>query len=362
LINKWGTLFLIVMTLPIMGHVVILPLMLDVAGRDGWISIFLAVPFGLLFAFAVYRLRLKHPAPDFMAAFGAHAGKPAVILLRLLLAAYLFFLSAFTLAALADMIHIAYLPATPIWILIAWFMLCCLYAACKGVRAISLTAGVLALVALFTGHSVTAMATPKKELTNLLPVFEFGYSPSLWGILVLCSIWIELLFLLLIPIDMKEKRLFLFWAAGVLLNALMMLSTLTGALMIFGMGQADQFMFPALQTVRIISLGFIDRFDIYAMLLMSLGSYIRISLFLRLGCQLVAPAKVLDRRLGKLLILAVGVGVTLAAVFMAQNHLRMVHMVAFYALLVCLYPLPFVLLMFPNRKRKQGAKAVMAGP
>ncbi|XIH35886.1 hypothetical protein C1N70_26680 (plasmid) [Cytobacillus firmus] len=56
-----GNTFLLVMTLPIMGHVVILPLMLDVAGRDAWISIFLSLPVAFTLAISIYRLRLKYP-------------------------------------------------------------------------------------------------------------------------------------------------------------------------------------------------------------------------------------------------------------------------------------------------------------
>src|SRR5690625_4083764 len=39
MVNKWETFFLMIMTVPIMGHVVILPLMFDISGRDGWISV-----------------------------------------------------------------------------------------------------------------------------------------------------------------------------------------------------------------------------------------------------------------------------------------------------------------------------------
>lgn len=235
------------MTLPIMGHVTILPLLLDVAGRDGWISVFVAVPFGIAFAYAVFRLRLKFPDPNFMKAFSAQAGKWLVIPLRFLLSAYLLFLSAYSLASLADMAHIGFLPSSPNWVLIAWFMIFCFYAVLKGIRAIVLTAGILGILGMFTGHSVTAMATPDKDFANLLPVFEFGIAPTLWGALLLSSIWVELIFLLILPVvNIKEKRLFLLWTIGVMINGLTMLSTMTGVVAIFGLGQADQFWFPAL--------------------------------------------------------------------------------------------------------------------
>ena len=354
MVEKWGTFCLIVMTLPIMGHVVILPLMLDVAGRDGWISVLAAMPLGILFAYAIYRLRLKYPVPDFIAAFGRSAGKWVSLPLKALLAVYMYLLCIVSLAALIDMIHIGFLPATPIWILVAWFAVFCLYAALKGIRAIALTAGILTILSMLTGHSVTLMANPNKEAGNLLPVLEFGLSAPLWGVAVLCSIWTELLFLLLVPINnIKEKRLFLLWTIGVLLNGLMMASTLTGSVLLFGMGQADEFMYPALEEVRIISLGFIDRFDIYGMMLMSYGCYIRTSLFLRLGYNLIFPSRIHSSFWGKALLVLFGAGAAALASFLANDHFKMMEMTMAYAWLVVLYPLPFVLLMLPNRKKER---------
>lgn len=64
MLSKWETLFLLIMIIAILGHVVITPLMIDIAGRDGWISIFLSLPLALFFAFAIYRLRLNYPDED----------------------------------------------------------------------------------------------------------------------------------------------------------------------------------------------------------------------------------------------------------------------------------------------------------
>jgi len=354
MVNKWGTFFLLIITLPIMGHVVILPLMLDVAGRDGWISILLALPFGILFAGAVYRLRLMFPEPDFMAAFRRETGPWLVVPLRILLAAYLLFLSAYSLASVTDMVHIAFLPDTPLWMLVAWFMLFCFYAIIRGIRSIALVGTLLGIVSLVTGHSVTAMATPRKELSNLLPVLEFGITGPLIGTLVLCSIWVEMLFLLALPVEnFGEKRTFPLWIVGVLLNGLMMMSTLTGAVMIFGFGQADEFTYPALETVRIIHLGFIERFDIYGMMLMSFGCYIRTSLYLRLAFQQMLPAKGDSTRWGKAVLWLLAAGVSVAAYLLSEEHDTMVQTSIAYSWLVFLYPLPFALLLYAYWKQKR---------
>src|SRR5690625_4403338 len=82
------------------------------------------------------------------------------------------------------------------------------------------------------------------------------------------------------------KGMFLLWSIGILLNALMMLSTFTGVITIFGLGQAENMLYPAQEIVRIINLGFLDRFDVYGMVLNAFGTYIRCCLYFRLAYEL----------------------------------------------------------------------------
>ena len=51
-------------------------------------------------------------------------------------------------------------------------------------------------------------------------------------------------------------------------------------------------LYPATEGLRIISLGFIDRFDIYALLMMSFGCYIRTSLYARICVQLILNPRI----------------------------------------------------------------------
>lgn len=280
MLTKWETLFLLIMTIPIMGHVVILPLMLDVAGRDSWLSIFISLPAAFAFLFSIYRLRLHHPNRNTTEMLFHLLGKFFGIILLVILILYFLFLTILSFASLVDMVYIAFLPETPIVAIILFFLIFFIFAAQKGIKRIALTAGVLSFIAMVTGHTVTLMDSRKKDWTEIFPIFEYGWSPSVWGTMILISIWIELLLLLCIPLkNAREKHTFLIWTIGVLLNALMMFSTTTGTITIFGIGQADNFVYPALEIVRIISLGFIDRFDVYGLILMTFGVYIRCSLF-----------------------------------------------------------------------------------
>ncbi|PWA06281.1 hypothetical protein DCC39_17590 [Pueribacillus theae] len=353
MLTKWETLFLIIMTLPIMGHVVILPLMLDVAGRDAWISVLLSLPAALAFAYAIYRLRLNHPDITISEMLTFLLGKWFGRIVIVLFIIYFLFLTILSFSSLVDVVFIDFLPETPRMAIIIWFLIFFIYAATKGIKRIALTAGVLAFIGLITGHTVTLMDTPKKDWSELQPLLEFGWSPALWGSLILISIWIKMLLLLCVPMkDVHEKRLFLLWVIGILLNALMMNSTTTGVITIFGLGQADNFTYPAQEIVRTINLGFIDRFDIYGMILMTFGSYIRCSLYFRIAYEMSISQS--SSKWTKRILFSTFVVLTFfGTLYVSKEHFRIEGAIKVYTYMIVLFPLPFLLLFISQIKRKK---------
>ena len=353
MLTKWETLFLLIMTLPIMGHVVILPLMLDVAGKDAWISVLLSLPAAFAFAFAIYRLRLNHPKLNISEMLSLLLGKWFGRIVIVLFILYFLFLTILSFSALVDVVFIEFLPETPRIAIIIWFLIFFIYAATKGIKRIALTAGVLAFIGLITGHTVTLMDTPKKDWSELQPLLEFGWSPALWGSLILISIWIELLLLLCVPIkNIHEKRLFLLWIIGILLNALMMNSTTTGVTTIFGLGQADNFTYPAQEIVRIINLGFIDRFDIYGMILMTFGTYIRCSLYFRIAYE-ISVSQYSSKWMKRILFLIFVVLTFFGTLYLSKEHFRLMEAINIYTYMIVLFPIPFLLLFISRLKKKR---------
>lgn len=266
---------------------------------------------------------------------------------------YFLFLTIFSFALLVDFVFIGFLPDTPRVVILIWFLIFFIYAAVKGIKRIALTAGVLAVISIFAGHSITLLDTKLKEWGELLPVLEYGWEPVLWGTLLLISIWVELIFLLFIPIqNIKAKRMFLMWSIGIFLNALFMFSTFTGSIAIFGLGQADNFTYPALESVRIISLGFIDRFDIYGLLLMSIGIYLRCSFYFRIAYNITVK-KISSKWIRRILFGMITLLVSISAYLISEEHLRVVNTLNIYAYMVVLYPIPFILLGISSIKKRK---------
>lgn len=336
-----------------MGHVVILPLMLDVAGRDTLLSIVISIPVAVLFAYVIFRLRLNYPdltsTEMLFHLFGKWGGR----LVTLLFILYFLFLTILSFAALIDFVYIGFFPNTPIIALTIWFLIFFLYAAAKGFKRIALTAGVLTLIGVVTGHTITLMDSKFKDWNEMLPLLEFGWEPPLWGSLILISIWMELLLLLFIPIkNVREKRFFLMWIIGILIVALTMFSTTNGTITIFGLGQAENFTYPAQEIVRLINLGFIDRFDIYGMILMTFGVYIRCSLFFRIAYEL-SLSENYSKWTKRILFSLFAVLTFLGTLFLAKEHFRIEGAINFYARTIVLFPIPFIMFFISRIKKKR---------
>lgn len=353
MLTKWETFVLLFMSIPIMSHVVILPLLIDVAGRDAWISIFLSLPAAFIFAFAIFRLRLRYPNNNIseivVNILGKWVGKGIIFVLIL----YFSFLMIFSFSNLVDLIYIVFLPDTPRNVTLIWFWVFVIYAASKGIKRIALTACVLTLVSMVIGPFISILATIQKDWKQLMPFIEYGWSPVMWGTLLLISVWMELLLLLCVPIkDIQAKRFFLYWVVGILLNALLMFSTTTGAITIFGLSQSDNFVYPAIETIRLINFGIIDRFDVYALIVMTFGSYIRCSLYLRIAYDMCVKKS--TSTLGKRSVFIIfAIVAFIGSYFIAREHIRVEGAIIVYSYMIVLFPLPFFLLGMSRFKKRK---------
>lgn len=356
MVTKWETLFLIVLTLPIMGHVVLLPLLLDLAGRDVWLAVVISVPFAIFIASIIYKIKKQEPDLDFSEIIYKALGKRGGFFIRIVFILYFLFLFILSAAALVDLVFIGFLPDTPRLALLLWLFLFVLYAVGKGMKRIALTASILAFITALTGHTMTLMDAPKKEWSYLLPILEFGWAPVLWGILLLTSVWVELLFLLAIPLEnIKEKRLFLVWVIGILLNALMILSTSTGTIAIFGLGQTENLVYPAFSLVRIVNLGFIDRFDVYAIILMTFGVYIRCGLYFRAAYEMSLAA---DTRpwIKYSTFTGMSLFLFLGSYYLVKDYFAFEQALNLYAFSFLLIPIVVLILFLLNRKNRSQEK------
>ena len=355
MVNKWQILFLIVLTLPIMGHVVLLPLAIELAGRDSWISAIFSLPIGVLFLIAIYRLRFIYTKKTAYSSLKNILGNFLTTAITVLFFVYFLFLTSLSIATLIEMTNTAFLPETPIWVLVVSILLLSMYGSSKGIKGIAITAGLLFFTVMFTGHSITFINFPERDLHDLLPLLENGWKPVFFGTILLSNVWIELLFLLIIPIkNIQEKRLFSVLLLGLIANIIMMLSTMSGAIMTFGLGQAENFIYPALEIVKIVDLDFIDRLDVYALILMTFGCYIRGSLFLKICFgQIQNVISLGEKWQNNVIFTLLSVLIGFLAYYLSITRANLEAALSVYVHSIILYPIPFLLLLVMWVRKKK---------
>src|SRR5699024_11236976 len=119
------------------------------------------------------------------------------------------------------------------WILVSVCLILSMYGTTKGVKGIALTDCILLFIVMLTGHSITFTNFRERDIYELMPFLEHGWKPVLLGALLFSTVWIELLFLLTIPLEPPcIKYTFTLWLFSVIANVFMMLSSSTGAMMI----------------------------------------------------------------------------------------------------------------------------------
>lgn len=343
--------YLIFMNQAIMINTYTMPLIFHTAGRDGWISHLLSIPVGFLLFWGIYRLRLSF-TDNFHDYMSNTVGKIPSILLKMIFTLYFIFLASFSMAAVLDVVKVAFLPLTPLWALAIFFMVGCLLLAAKSYKIIAMVTGVLVFVASFSGIIFAIFDSAEKEIGHLLPILEYGWRPVGNGVFEISSIWIEMIFLLFIPIDMSKKKtlakvgywnIFYVGIAGALL--------ISGALMTFGLGQAKSLNYPSLEVVRFLSFGFIDRFDVYGEMLIIFGTYIHTSFFMRIGLFQIFPTP--KPVVFTIALLGMGATVTALAMYMSHTHFTYIQTLHWYSYGTYLLPLPFLILGLGFLRRKK---------
>ncbi|BCJ88490.1 hypothetical protein skT53_34750 [Effusibacillus dendaii] len=165
----------------IIDHVIVIPMLLQSAGRDSWLSILFA---GVIFAgwilwiyFIIKRMEKQHILDWLKQRTGAAIAWTIIAMVNVLL----FFTGAFTLRDTTVWTNISYLPKTPNLILVLLFGSICLYSAYSGIRTMAITNGILLPFVVIFGWFVALSNIPNKDYSLLLPVFEHGFDPVLKG-------------------------------------------------------------------------------------------------------------------------------------------------------------------------------------
>lgn len=249
------------------------------AGRDAWLSVVIAAIIG----YSMFRLILKlcslfpnHTLAGFnRLLLGKYVGGLVTVIYIL---AFLI-VSAVALVEFAVIIPTAFKPGSSIFLWDFTLLLPALYVASLGISIPARMNELLLPLGLLILLVVAVFNIPYINLKEYLPVLENGYLPPLAGAYTIGGkVGYSLLYFAIFPlIEHKDKLKTL----GNKLTPLLMLALWAGtlAIPIFGPALTGMMIFPALEMIRNIDIGFITRLDALMMMIWYMGFLIYITAF-----------------------------------------------------------------------------------
>ncbi|GGG51321.1 GerAB/ArcD/ProY family transporter [Paenibacillus radicis (ex Gao et al. 2016)] len=358
--SLWPVVMMTLLSVGLVNHVIVVPLLLDAAKRDAWLS----VPVALIVALPVVALPLhrvliklngeridtwlKRRMPRFFA--------------WLLI---VFFIAISLLVAFGTMVDVVrwtsatYLPDTPQLIVCCIFGGLCLYAAVSGLRAIAYISCILLPVVVLLGDFVMSANMPAKDYHYLLPMLENGFSPVLRGALNSLTSFMEITFLLLIQHHFKSR--FKAWHLMLLtvVLGLLTLGPTIGAITEFGPEEASNMRYPAYSQWRMVKIGdYFEHVDFFAVFQWLSGAFIRIAVPIYIVNEL-GPFRRLKRQ---------WIGMSVAAVlivtgtYVMLKHMRYYRaMLEFYFSFAWIALLAVLLLLWAIPAKADRKKAISTG-
>ncbi|GLX67129.1 hypothetical protein MU1_14730 [Paenibacillus glycanilyticus] len=280
-IGLWPIVMMTLLTVGLVNHVIVVPLLLAEAKRDAW----LCVPVALIIALPVAAFplqRVMHKMNRVRFDQWLRQQKVPTFFVWLLLAIVNLSLLFVAFGALVDVVawtSTTYLPRTPQFMVLLVFCVICMFAAMNGLRTITYVSCILLPLVVVLGDFVMSANMPVKDYHYLLPLLEGGMYPVFKGAVYSLSAFMELSFLLLVQHEMKKS--FKKWHL-ILLTLMLMLLTMgptIGAITLFGPEEASYMRYPAYSQWRLVRIGkYFEHVDFFAVFQWLSGALVRISL------------------------------------------------------------------------------------
>lgn len=354
---------MMILSVGLVNHVLIVPLILSSAHRDAWMAVFVALIFILPWtAIPLYGalsklqgMRLDHWMKE-------RLPLPVVWIFMGYMLLFAFVTATETLIITVSWAETTYLSSTPPIAVLMVFIGLCVYAASLGLRTIAFVSCLLLPVVVLVGDFVMSANMPHKDYRYLLPMLENGMSPVLQASLYSITAFGELFLLLLMQHHFKSsfKRRHLIVLVAFL--ALLAVGPVTGAISEFGPFEAEKMRYPAFSQWRLVTIGrYFEHVDFFAIYQWLSGSMIRISLSIYLIAEFSPVGRMKRRSVGLIFIGAMVGGFSLYWVHHMVDYVRVIRFSYIYGgivscgMVIVVYGLTFV------KARRSGNGRTRAG-
>lgn len=280
--------FLSMTVIGLKNHVTIIPPLLDVAKRDGWLSVLFAGGIIFFWLFLLVYIQSKSNQEPIRDWLDSKIGKIGSTIVVYTVAIFLMIIAAFTMVETLQWINTTFLPQTPVIILLfIYTILCILLVATSLQTIVILNVFVLFGVVIF-GFFVAFTNMQVKDYELLRPFFEHGFQPVLRGMIFPASGFIELLMLLFLQHQFKERIRWYHFAIMLAILVGLTLGPLIGAITEFGPNEAAKQRYPAYEEWGLVTIGrYIEHLDFFSIYQWLTGTFIRVSFLLYIVADLL---------------------------------------------------------------------------
>lgn len=280
-ISAVQALMLGVASVTIMGHLLFIPVLLNHAGKDSWLSLLLTLLPALLIGFVVARLAQLFPGRTLIEYSEDILGKWLGKIAALLFVLFFFHDASLALRGFGEFYTSAITPRTPILVYFSAIVIMAVYAVRSGLEVLARTNQIFLVTMIPVGLLASIMTQKDKDYANFLPILEYGPEPMLMGTFSLVSLYSTFIVLgMIFPYVTNVKKLKRFSMLTMVILILMFIGPVTGPVALFGPERSMGLSFPSFQILRDMQVGELQRLDLLGIMLWSLGSFSKISLFL----------------------------------------------------------------------------------
>lgn len=278
-LNIVQAIFLFTLAVGITNHVIIVPLILNTAYRDSWISALIAIPPIVLWTFILFLIMKYTKQQSLYSWFSKHYNPVVAWMILIPLLVFVLFILFITVRDTTAWTKITYLPRTPYPVTISLYVLSGMIAAMTGLRSLSIAAGILLPAVLLLGFFVMSVNFQFKDYSYLLPSFTNGYKPVIHGTSYALGGLVEFVLLLGVQQHLTKKIRFITLIVLTLGVTGLILGPIMASIAIFGPYEAADQRYPAFEQWRMVLIGkFISHLDFLSIYQWLAGSLIRISL------------------------------------------------------------------------------------
>ncbi|QCR32393.1 endospore germination permease [Lysinibacillus sp. SGAir0095] len=285
-------LLLLIISTGLLNHVILLPSLLSVAGRDSWVSVVISYPVSIIFILLIYYILKNSPPEGFFSLLKKRLGKSFSTFLSIPLILYLFISAYVTIRDILIWLNAYFLSEYSILVITILLCISCCMVTMVGLKNMSITCGLLLPIVMILGILISIINTTHKDPSQLFPIFSSGFSPIVKGGVYVLSSLLEVYIIILFRPFVQEQIKFKHLMILITILTGLIFGPLTAALMEFGLTEAVNFRYPAYEQWRILGIGdYISHLDFFALFQWLSGALIRVGLHMYLLCTFFTSTK-----------------------------------------------------------------------